>query len=80
VSFFYILEVYLFHGAVCNENKSLGPVNDVLISQDFQCSFNLPTQPSNRIPLDSSQQSYDVTKRPSSTTEEEEEEEEEEED
>jgi hypothetical protein len=41
------------------------------VGSQSHCSFNLPTQPS--IPLDSSQQSYDAHKRPSSITEEEEE-------
>jgi hypothetical protein len=41
------------------------------VGHQSHCSFNLPTQPSN--PLDSSQQSYDANKRPSSITEEEEE-------
>jgi ribosomal protein L12E/L44/L45/RPP1/RPP2 len=47
------------------------------VGHQSHCSFNLPTQPSNR--LDSSQQSYDANKRPSSITEKEEEEEQEEE-
>jgi hypothetical protein len=42
------------------------------VGHQSNCSLNLPTQPSN--PLDSSQQSHDANKRPSSITEEEEEE------
>jgi hypothetical protein len=48
------------------------PLDIVLIwGSPIHCSYNLPTQPI--ILLDSSQQSYDANKKPSSTTEKEEE-------